>query len=155
MTATIASIRYPFQLSVRQSELLGPFSNQVDVRHLQPGSSSQRRLNSMHMIGQIRLALNCGTDRDDETAVLSRSFLRHIPPFCISTAFWIFSRPLSFFYHFENPISPLDDELSLSISSRIHFWHGCLGPWFQQTQRRLPCSDHSPRSSKQGDQHYY
>jgi hypothetical protein len=39
-----------------------------------------------NMIGQNELALNCGTDRDDQTTVVSHSFLRHhSSPFAIST----------------------------------------------------------------------
>jgi hypothetical protein len=38
-----------------------------------------------NMIGQNELALNCGTDRDYETTVLSHSFLRHTPLCAINT----------------------------------------------------------------------
>jgi hypothetical protein len=52
-----------------------------------------------NMIGQNKLALNCGTDRVDETTVLSHSFLRHHPPFALSAPSWTLSRELTFFWH--------------------------------------------------------
>jgi hypothetical protein len=69
----------PGQSIVVLSFLLS-YSTQVHAQLLRPGSCLQQCSNSVHMIGREELALKCGTGRDDETAVLSHSFLRHNPP---------------------------------------------------------------------------